>query len=101
MLFERPPPVGAMPLVGVNCLRLAGRALVSPRELGGSEAGEEEGAGARVASSEGRRSTALERLPEIQVGGGGVGIIGCKLASSWVRWVSIKERSTGLKCSRC
>lgn len=70
VLLERPPPVGAMPLVGVNCLRLAGRALVSPGGLGGSgsEAGQEQGMGAEVASNEEeRRTTTLQRLPTIQV----------------------------------
>ena len=67
MLLERPPPVGAMPLVGVNSLRLAARALVSSHGFGGSEAGEVEGADARVASNEEGRKTVLERLPEIQV----------------------------------
>ena len=58
-----------MPLVGVNCLRLAGRALLSPPELGGSEKGEVEGLDARVASNKEGRKTVLHRVPEIQVRG--------------------------------
>lgn len=77
VLLERPPPVGAMTLVGVNCLRLAGRALVSSHRLGGTKAEEVEGAGARVTSNEENRKMVLERLPEIQVQGESAESVGC------------------------
>lgn len=66
-LLQNPPPVGAMPQLGINCLRLAGRALVQPPVFEGSGAGEEQGWGARVASNNGRDPTVLEHLPAIQV----------------------------------
>ena len=78
VLLERPPPAGAVPLVGVNCLRLAGRALVS----GGSEAGEVDIVGAQVESNEGVRTTVFQRLPEIQVGGQEMGVT-CRGVFQW------------------
>lgn len=66
-LLEKPPPAGAMPQLGINCLRLAGRALAQPPVCGGRGAGEEQETGARVASNNGRGPTLLERLPAIQV----------------------------------
>ncbi|CBJ31314.1 hypothetical protein Esi_0244_0008 [Ectocarpus siliculosus] len=61
VLLEKPPPVGAMPQLGISCVRLAGRALCPPLGADGSEAMDAGGASDREYSA-----MALEHLAAIQ-----------------------------------
>ncbi|CAN0073934.1 unnamed protein product, partial [Ectocarpus sp. 12 AP-2014] len=61
VLLENPPPVGAMPQLGMSCIRLAGRALCPPLGADGSEAMDAGGAGDREYPA-----MALEHLATIQ-----------------------------------
>lgn len=62
LLEEEPPPIGAMPQLGISCLRLAGRALVPHNREGNRPA---ERTAKRLAGN--RLGTRLKRLPAIQV----------------------------------
>ncbi|CAN0174286.1 unnamed protein product, partial [Ectocarpus fasciculatus] len=61
VLLENSPPVGAMPRLGISCVRLAGRALCPPLGADGSEAMDSEGASEREYPA-----MALEHLAAIQ-----------------------------------
>lgn len=62
-LLEDGPPAGAMPQLGIDCLSLAGRALLAvPRD----DDGEEDGGGGVAGTRQG--TPRLHRLSEIQVG---------------------------------
>lgn len=78
VLLENPPPVGAMPLLGITCVRLAGRALCPP--LGADES---EAMNAGCDRDREYPATALEHLVAIQVG---------KNCSRHDRWILAASR---------
>ncbi|CAN0202225.1 unnamed protein product, partial [Ectocarpus sp. 12 AP-2014] len=61
VLLENPPPAGAMPQLGISCVRLAGRALCPPLGADGSEAMDAGGASYREYPA-----MAVEHLAAIQ-----------------------------------